>query len=91
MEHVLWRLVVSSTMRGYSVCLADPLEVGSQTTVFCSQAEDALLLFSVKLTYLEHPGLVESLCVQGSPSVSLEPVHLNAQLNYILCTVQLYQ
>ena len=50
LEHVLRRLIVISTMTGCSVCLADPLEVGWQTTVSCLQAEDDRLLFSVKLT-----------------------------------------
>ena len=47
LEHVPRRLIVISTMTGRSVCLADPLEVGSQTTVSCPQAEDDRLMFSV--------------------------------------------
>ena len=50
LEHVLRRLIVIPTMTGCSACLADPLEVGSQTTVSSPQAKDDRPLFSVKLT-----------------------------------------
>ena len=58
LEHVLWRLMIVSTMTAFKVCLADPLEAGSKTTEPCPQAEYFRLLFYVKLTQNILPSLV---------------------------------